>query len=91
MRWIYAAPVLALLLSGCGRGEAFDYPERDAAEFHRSCPAYDPVCICMWDEITHDVTAEDYEDAMARFRREGIMSPKITHARTVCLERNPHH
>jgi hypothetical protein len=90
MRWALIASALigALSLYGCGRGEAHDYPAGLQAEFHHNCPASDPVCVCTWDEITHAVTAEEYQAAMDRFRREGRMEPKITHARTVCRERN---
>ena len=91
MRWVWIAPALIgamMALSGCGRGEANEFPPQHQAEFHRSCPASDPVCVCIWDEITHAVTPDVYEELMQRFRREGLMNPKITRARTVCLERN---
>jgi hypothetical protein len=36
------------------------------------------------------MTYEQYQAALARYQREGLMDPRVTHARTVCLEQNPH-
>lgn len=79
--------LLAILaLAACERAPN-PYPERAAAAFHRTCPVSDPVCACTWDRITRAMTAEDYERALARFRSEGLMDPRITQARTACLDR----
>jgi hypothetical protein len=34
--------------------------------------------------MTHD----EYEAALARFRETGLMEPKVTRARTQCIERH---
>jgi len=81
-----ALAALAVLVSGCGPGDPHDYPARHAATFHRSCPASDPVCACTWDRITRTIPPAEYEAALARFRDEGLMDPRITRARTDCLD-----
>ncbi len=79
------APLLTLL-AAC-QPEPHEFPARSAAAFHRTCPEGDPVCDCTWDKITRAMTSEDYNAALARFRREGLMDPRLTHARTECLDR----
>lgn len=80
--------LLALLAPLCAcEGAPHDYPARTAAAFHRTCPAGDPVCDCTWDKITRAMPAEEYDAALARFQREGLMDPRVTHARTECLDR----
>lgn len=73
-------------LGACSRAP-HQYPEAARLEFNAQCPAGDPVCDCIWDEIIADVPYEDYEAAMQRYRDEGLMDPRISHARTVCRER----
>ncbi len=77
--------LLALLLAAC-QPAPHEFPARAAARFYRTCPESDPVCACTWDNITRAMTADEYDDALKRFRREGLMDPRITHARTVCVE-----
>lgn len=76
--------VLALALAACER-EPYDYPQSAETAFHRSCPAEDAVCACTWDRITRALAPEEYEEALARFKREGIMDHRIAAARTECL------
>lgn len=81
-------PLLLTLMLALAACEAApnEFPARAQAAFHRTCPATDPVCACTWDKITRSMTAEQYADALARFRTEGLMDPAITHARTACLD-----
>lgn len=85
MRAALGALVLALVAS-CGPGDPHDYPARHQAAFHRSCPANDSVCACTWERITRTIPPDEYEDSLARFRDEGLMDPRITRARTECLD-----
>jgi hypothetical protein len=57
-------------------------------EFEATCPASDPACVCTWDRITRIMTHEEYQAALARFHESGLMEPRITRARTQCLERH---
>ncbi len=79
---------LALTLAACGEREPNVYPQEAQARFEQSCPRESAVCACTWDAITRTVTYEDYEAALARFREEGLMDPRITRARVQCIERN---
>jgi hypothetical protein len=45
--------------------------------------------MCTWEEITRAMTYEEYEAALVRFRETGNMEPKVTRARTTCIERHP--
>ncbi|MGE3143484.1 MAG: hypothetical protein AB7L65_09195 [Hyphomonadaceae bacterium] len=81
-RWVVAA----LALTACGPGAANDYPERAHAKFARTCRTGDPVCDCTWDKITRSLTYDEYEAALDRFKREGLMDPRIAHARAYCIE-----
>ncbi|HWA01778.1 MAG TPA: hypothetical protein VG841_15830 [Caulobacterales bacterium] len=85
MRAVLVAIGAALALSGC-QAPPHDFPASAKAQFNRTCPANDSVCECTWDQITRAITYEQYEAALTRFRREGLMDPHITHARTYCLE-----
>ena len=76
----------ALLTSGCGQPPPHPYPAAAEAQFHVSCPAGDPVCECTWDQITRTMTYEDYQAAVETFRTDGTMDPRITRARTHCIE-----
>jgi hypothetical protein len=80
----------AMLLAACGQGAPNDYPAQARAQFESSCPRTSAVCTCTWDKITRAMTYEQYQAALARYQREGLMDPRVTHARTVCLEQNPH-
>lgn len=91
MRWAIAALGLALGLSlaACGGESAPNpYPESARMRFEASCPPASAVCTCTWDRITRTVTHEEYEAALARFSETGLMEPRITRARTQCLERH---
>ncbi|MGE0044431.1 MAG: hypothetical protein AB7J28_02175 [Hyphomonadaceae bacterium] len=80
--------LMALALVSCGQGQAHPYPEAAHAEFNRSCPPSDAVCACTWESLTHRLAYEEYDAAMRRFRSEGLMDPRITRARTECIERS---
>jgi|GEM_PF-2399247 len=91
MRWVLAALSAALVaatLSACGPSAPHPYPESARARFEASCPSDSPVCVCTWEKITRDVPHEEYEAALQRFRETGLMEPRITRARTSCIERN---
>lgn len=91
MRFIAAAlcaTALAIGLSACGRSAPNPYPESARARFEASCPSASQVCVCTWEEITRTVSYEDYENALERFRSDGLMDPRITRARTKCIERH---
>lgn len=79
----------ALILAGCGASaEPHDYPTSARTQFEASCPPADAVCACTWDRITRTLEYEEYDAALARFREEGLMDPRVTRARTHCIERN---
>jgi hypothetical protein len=79
----------AALLAGCGQSAPNPYPEAALARFEVSFPSESAVCTCTWDRITRTLTHEEYEEALARFRETGNMDPRITRARTKCIEQNP--
>jgi hypothetical protein len=74
-----------LLLAGCGAAPN-EFPESARATFAKSCPVGEPKCDCAWDKITRSMTHPEYEAAMERFAREGLMDPRLTAARTECLD-----
>lgn len=90
MRWALIALGGALLLTACGgQPAANEYPAAAKARFDASCPPESAVCECTWERITRTLTHDEYEAALARFRETGLMEPRITRARTACLERHP--
>jgi hypothetical protein len=89
MRWAVGALCGAILLAACGQGAPNPYPETARARFDQSCPPESAVCVCTWDKITRTMTYDEYEAALARFRETGLMDPRVTRARTQCLERSP--
>jgi len=78
----------ALALWACGQAAPNEYPESARARFEASCPPESAVCACTWDRLTRTMTYEEYETALARFRESGLMDPRVTRARTQCLERH---
>jgi hypothetical protein len=78
----------AAMLTACGPSAPHPYPEAARARFEVSCPSDSAVCTCTWDRITRTVTYEEYEAALVRFRETGLMEPRITRARTQCIERH---
>ena len=85
---IIALVFVSLSVSACGRSEPYDYPASAQARFEQSCPPESAVCACTWDRLTRTVPFDEYEAALTRFRDEGLMDPRITQARTYCLERH---
>ncbi len=79
----------AAMLAACGQSAPHPYPESARAHFEVSCPSASAVCACTWDELTRTLTYEEYEAALARFRETGNMDPRVTRARTKCIERHP--
>lgn len=79
----------ALALTACGESAPHEYPAAAQARFEASCPSASAVCRCMWDRVTRDLTYEEYEAAISRMNREGLMDPRVTRARTQCIERHP--
>jgi len=79
----------AAVLTACGQGAPNPYPEAARARFEVSCPSDSAVCTCTWDRLTRTLTHEEYEAALARFRETGNMDPRVTRARTYCIERHP--
>lgn len=82
------ASAIALCVSACGPSAPHPYPESARARFEASCPSASQVCVCTWEQITRTVTHEEYEAALQRFRETGLMEPRITRARTTCIERH---
>ncbi|HRK65851.1 MAG TPA: hypothetical protein PLN53_15750 [Terricaulis sp.] len=78
-----------LLLAACGAREPHAYPESAKARFEASCPRESAVCTCTWENLTRTLTYEEYDAALSRFRETGLMDPRVTRARTRCLERHP--
>lgn len=79
----------AILLAACGARAPNPYPESARARFEQSCPPESQVCACTWDKLTRTLTYEEYDAALTRFRTEGLMDPRVTRARTNCLEKYP--
>lgn len=88
MRAGLIALVGALMLSACGEAQPNPYPQAAQARFEASCPSESAVCRCTWDKLTRTLTYEEYEAALQRFRESGLMDPRVTRARTQCLERH---
>lgn len=84
------APIILVgaLLAACGARAPNSYPAEAKTRFEQSCPPESEVCACTWDQITRDMTYEDYQAALEHFRETGSMAPAITHARTICLEKH---
>ena len=82
--------LVAIGLAGCGQAqsEPHVYPQSAQVEFEASCPSENAVCSCTWDKLTRTLTYEEYEAALARFRETGLMEPRVTRARTACVERH---
>jgi len=80
------AMLALLLVAGCGEKAAHPYPAEAQEVFARSCPMTEPKCVCAWDKITRSMTHPEYEAAMERFAREGLMDPRLTVARSECLD-----
>lgn len=82
--------LVAIGLAACSEApaEPNPYPAAAHAQFSAACPADNPVCTCTWDKITRTLTYEEYEAALTRFRETGLMEPRVTRARTVCVERH---
>lgn len=78
-----------LALAACGEAAPNPYPASAQTRFEASCPPESEVCTCTWDKLTRTLTYEEYEAALERFRVSGSMDPRITRARTQCLERHP--
>jgi len=78
-----------VVLAACGQGAGHAYPEQARAQFEASCPLESEVCSCTWENVTRALPYEEYEAALQRFRETGLMDPRITRARTRCLERHP--
>lgn len=89
MRRALIALGLAAALAACGESAPNPYPEAARARFEVSCPSASAVCTCTWDRITRTLTYEEYEAALSEFRTRGIMDPRVTRARTKCIEENP--
>ena len=81
----WLAATLAAGVAACAQ-EANPYPDTLRARFAATCALSDPLCACTWDQITRTLTADEYQAALARFRHDGLMDPRITHARTYCVE-----
>src|SRR5262245_57978299 len=80
------ALAMTLDLEACAKAQPHPFPTSAAAQFHASCPVGDEVCDCTWDQITIEMTYDDYQKAVETFRTDGLMDPRITRARTHCLE-----
>jgi len=87
MRWALAA-LAVLAVVACGERAPNPYPQSAHERFNQSCPPESAACVCTWDRVTRTVTYEEYEAALARFRETGLMDPRITRAKTQCLERH---
>lgn len=89
MRLALAALLGTLAIAACSSEKPPNpFPQSAHERFFASCPPASAVCVCTWDKITRTVTYEEYEAALSRFRETGLMEPRITRARTQCLERH---
>ena len=83
---LFAAVMMVAPLMGCGQAEPHAYPASAKAQFNQGCAPDNPVCVCEWDQITRAMAYEDYQAAMETFRTDGLMDPRLTRARTHCIE-----
>lgn len=83
------ALLFALCAASACENAPHEYPAAAQSEFHGRCPADNPVCVCTWEKITRAMPYEEYEAAMARFRDEGLMDPKLTRISVKCREEAP--
>jgi hypothetical protein len=88
MRRAFVALLGLGILAACGEHAPNPYPQSAQARFSMSCPPESAACVCTWDKITRTVTYEEYQAALARFQETGLMDPRITRAKTQCLERH---
>jgi hypothetical protein len=86
MRIVWIAAIA--LLGSCGEHAPNLYPAEARAHFDSTCPPASAACACTWDKITRALTYEEYEAALTRMREHGNMDPRITRARTHCLEKH---
>ena len=86
MRRILTALCALAGAAGCGQNAPNVYPDSARERFELSCPAESAACACTWDKITRAMPYDEYEDALARFRDTGMMDPRVTRARTQCLD-----
>lgn len=86
MRFAPLIPLGALALVACGQGAPNAYPAEAKAHFDTTCPPESEVCACTWDRVTRTMTHEEYQAALTRMREQGLMDPRVTRARTWCLE-----
>lgn len=89
MRATLGALFCASVLAACGEAPPNPYPAEARAHFESTCPPASASCACTWDKITRSMTYEEYEAALTRMRDEGLMDPRVTRARTQCLEKHP--
>ena len=87
VRWALFGAIMLLMACG-GEAAPNPFPESAQANFNSSCPADNPVCTCTWDRVTRTMTYDEYEAALQHFRESGQMDPRVTRARTQCIERH---
>jgi predicted small lipoprotein YifL len=88
MRRALLALIGLVALAACGERPPNEFPQSAHERFNMSCPPESAACVCTWDKIIRTVTYQEYEAALARFRETGLMDPRITRAKTQCLERH---
>lgn len=87
MRALFAA--LFLFVAACNRPhEAYAYPQAAVREFAEKCPTRNASCGCIWDKITHTVPPDEYAADLARFKKDGLMDPRLTEARLECRDKH---
>ncbi|KAF0181746.1 MAG: hypothetical protein FD124_2237 [Alphaproteobacteria bacterium] len=72
------------LLAACSERPVHEFPSETRARFAEACPTGEPECDCMWDEITREMTPEEFDAAMTRFDEKGLMDPRLTQTRHDC-------
>jgi hypothetical protein len=80
--------LVAVFVAACGQPAPNPYPDSAQARFSASCPMESAVCRCTWDKLTRTMTHDEYETALSQFRESGLMDPRVTRARTHCVERH---
>lgn len=81
---IFAA---SLALAACGQAEPHIYPPSARKEFAKACPTGKPECDCTWKEITIAMPSEEFDRAMKRYLKEGVMDRRVTLASSKCSGR----
>jgi predicted small lipoprotein YifL len=79
------AVFLLVALTACAQAAPQSFPDSARQRFAQVCPSGDARCDCAWEKITQTMSPEDFNAAVARLDREGLIDPRLVRAREECL------